>query len=135
MKDKKIIEQLIEMYNRKFFNTSGSILDIFPNGLFFIKSKKYLKYIKDNIPNIHIIVSKRIISNNLRSECENFYPVDDVAYVFGEVHNYIFEDYKLGSAHIHNKSFILHLAGVQHQDRLNFINNFILNNIIGDINE
>jgi len=106
MEDKKIVEQLIELYNRKFFNTTGSVLDLFPNGLFFIKSKKYLKLINKDISNIHIVISKSLIPTSFRSEYENFYPVDDVAYVFGEVHNYIFKDYKLDGSQIHSSSFI-----------------------------
>lgn len=87
MKDIKIINQLKEQYNKGVFNTTGTILKMVPNTLYFIKSKRYLNSLK-NIPNIYVITSikKKYIKKYKNVQ---FYVVNDVKYVFGEIHNYI----------------------------------------------
>lgn len=108
MTDIESVSQLKEFYHRKFFNSTGTILDIFPHGLFFIKSEKYLKYINcDKCPNIHIIIPKKLgLVDKKDSIC--FYPVDDVDFVFGEIHNYIFENYNLDFTPIIGKNCNIH---------------------------
>jgi len=91
MKDIEIIKVLKEYFDRKFFIKTGSLLDLVPNQLYFIRSKSYLKFIFDasNVHNIHIVAPKEFRSVGINNEHIRFYYVDDVDYVFGELHNYI----------------------------------------------
>ncbi len=89
MNDSDKVSRLKEFYDKAFFKTTGSILDIKSNTLYFIKSTKYLKYIKEDIPNIHIIVPKEVIPVDEIKDNISYYTADNVQYVFGEVHNYI----------------------------------------------
>jgi len=115
MNDIKIVNKLKEQYDKGIFNTTASILKIVPNALYFIKSEKYLKYLKD-ISNIHIITS---IKNTHITKYKNvqFYIVDDIKYVFGEVHNYIHNNMSFfyTKPEIHPTSFVHKLASLDEE--------------------
>jgi len=93
MKDSELIKDLILKYDNSYFNTTGTILNLMPNSLYFIKSIKYLYHLNDtiNIKNLNVIMpnNKKIKEHVERFSHINFYFADDVSYVFGEVHNYI----------------------------------------------
>lgn len=103
MNDGNKLKQLIKLYEDGLIKNTSSILKIFPNALYFIKSKKYLKYLED-IPNIHVITS---IKNVEKYKNIQFYIVNDVKYVFGEVHNYIYNNMNFfNEPKIHSTSFV-----------------------------
>lgn len=93
MKDIEIINLLIESYMVNYFNTTSSITHITLNALHFINSEKFLKHLRKNmnVPNVHIIIPKDISTENF-TDNNTFYEVDDVSYVFGEVHNAIHQN-------------------------------------------
>ena len=96
MNDEGIILVLKNNFDNRHFRTTGSAERIQPNGLYFIKNMNYLyEYIvhntSDRLRNIHVIIPKKLFGyvNKDKYKHITFYCVDDVAYVFGEVHNYI----------------------------------------------
>ena len=96
MNDEGIILVLKNHFDKRYFRTTGSAERIQPNGLYFIKNMNYLyEYIVHNtsdiLKNIHVIIPKKLFSyvNKDKYKHITFYCVDDVAYVFGTIHNYI----------------------------------------------
>ena len=96
MNDEGIILVLKNGFDKMYFRTTGSAERLHPNGLYFIKNLNYLyEYIihsvSENLRNVHIIIPKKLFSYVDKDKYKHitFYCVDDVTYVFGEVHNYI----------------------------------------------
>lgn len=97
MNDEGIILVLKNNFDKRYFRTTGSAEQIFPNALYFIKNLTYLyEYIInnrsiENLKNVHVIIPKDLCYYIAKPEFEHisFYAVDDVAYVFGTIHNYI----------------------------------------------
>ncbi len=91
MNDFEIISLLKQKFKRDVFITTASILDMKMNSLHFIRDNKFKDYIKSDMKNVHIIVLKDFIYHNNNSNL-NFYHVNDVLYVFGEIHNFIHQN-------------------------------------------
>jgi acetyltransferase-like isoleucine patch superfamily enzyme len=97
MNDIEIVDSLIQQYDKRMFYHTGPINILEPNTLYFVKNLTFMyehilnnKKIKE-IPNIHIIIPKKYEGYISAKEYPRtrFYPVNDVPYVFGEIHNYI----------------------------------------------
>ena len=97
MNDEGIILTLKNHFDKMYFRTTGSAEEMGVNCLYFIKNATYLHdyvvYNKslENLKNVHIIMPKEhyYFVNKNKFKHITFYCVDDVAYVFGTVHNYI----------------------------------------------
>ena len=91
MNDKEIVKDLIYKYGNNYFNTTGSILKMLPNALHFLKSLDYMEGMRNtrNVKNVHVIAPKRFKGNEDSFPHIKFYLVDNVTYVFCEVHNHI----------------------------------------------
>jgi len=96
MNDEGMILVLKNQFDKMYFRTTGSAERLHPNGLYFIKNLNYLyEYIihntSDSLRNVHIIMPKKLFSYVDEDKYKHitFYCVDDVAYVFGTIHNYI----------------------------------------------
>jgi len=96
MNDEGIILVLKNHFDKMYFRTTGSVENLEPNTLYFIKNLTYLyTYIinrrLENLKNIHIIIPKKnfYFVDKDKFKHITFYCVDDVRYVFGTIHNYI----------------------------------------------
>jgi UDP-3-O-[3-hydroxymyristoyl] glucosamine N-acyltransferase len=108
MKDSEIVKELIHRYGNHFFNTTGSILKVYPNSLSFIKSVGYFSNLNntENVKNVHVIIPKKLEFFSRRFKHIIFYLVDDVSYVFGELHNHIHNFTKPIENDIHSATYI-----------------------------
>ena len=100
MNDEKIISILKNNFDKMYFRSTETIEQIRPNTLHFVKNLTYLyEYVLnnqglDNLKNVHIIMPKEHINfvDKHKFRQMTFYPVDDVACVFGTIHNYIYNN-------------------------------------------
>lgn len=97
MNDIEIVDLLIQQYDKRMFHNTGPISILEPNTLYFAKNLTVMyEYIMNNkkiksIPNVHIIIPKKYENYISASKYTytRFYSVNDVSYVFGEIHNYV----------------------------------------------